>query len=212
MTRMMALLALVTLLGTGCAGIGRSWQEEVMLQDGTRIVVDRGLKLGSRYDQEMGAWNAGPPVRGYTLDIPLPGGKGRARWEHDQSLIPLAVGIKNGIAYLATAPSTCPDFDRYGRPIPAYVFFKFDGGWKRISVDEFPEEIKSVNLLSVSGSPRTERLIADGFISADSAHSYNALYLRAELRTITRNKTTRRYAECIRELENVERYRREKGQ
>jgi|GEM_PF-3993145 len=152
----------------GCAGGGRYWREEVALPDGKAIIVERTDRLGGAFDGELSDIGKLPSVKEHLLDIPLPQG-GKAHWASGESLIPLAVGIKNGKAYLAASPRTCPDYDRWGRPIPPYVFFKFeDGTWKRISVEEFPEEITKANLLISTGTPSSVKLIEQGTVDANT--------------------------------------------
>lgn len=138
-TRCAWLLALALAL-TGCAGGSRYWKEEVVLPDGRTLIVERAHRLGSPFDGELSDLNKPPLAIGFTIDIPLPQG-GKARWIGDRSLLPLAVGLKDGTAYLVASPRTCPDYDRWGRPVPPYVFFKYEhGAWQRIPVSEFPDK------------------------------------------------------------------------
>ncbi|PZP50676.1 MAG: hypothetical protein DI596_14980 [Azospira oryzae] len=91
------------------------------------------------------------------------------RWIGDRSLLPLAVGLKDGVACLAASPRTCPDYDRWGRPVPPYVFFKYqDGVWQRITVDEFPEDIGKANLMIGTDSLQSGREIEQGLVRAET--------------------------------------------
>ncbi|MGN2393211.1 hypothetical protein [Pelomicrobium sp. G1] len=158
---------------TGCAGGSRYWKEEVVLPDGRTLIVERAHRLGSPFDGELSDLNKPPLAIGFTIDIPLPQG-GKARWIGDRSLLPLAVGLKDGTAYLVASPRTCPDYDRWGRPVPPYVFFKYEhGAWQRIPVSEFPEEINQANLMISTDSLQSVREIEHGLVAAETIRRRN---------------------------------------
>lgn len=193
------LLLTAAFVFTGCAGGGRYWKEEVVLPDGRVLMVERTHTLGSQFGGEISDINRPPSAVGFTVTIPLPQG-GKARWEGDRSLSPLAVGLKDGAAYLAASPRTCPDYDRWGRPVPPYVFFKYaNGAWHRISVVEFPEEIGAANLMVGTDSLQSVREIEHGLVSAevirrrnrDTSHILRNLY----------REGTKGWGDCIRELD-----------
>ncbi|MCX7893692.1 MAG: hypothetical protein N2544_15165 [Burkholderiales bacterium] len=59
-------------------------------------------------------------------------------------------------------PKLCDDYDRWGRPVPPYVFFRFDGlAWRRIEVEAFPKEIARLNL-SIAGTDDHRAAVAAG--------------------------------------------------
>lgn len=201
-TRCAWLLALALAL-TGCAGGSRYWKEEVVLPDGRMLVVERWQKLGNPLNREIPDLKFGPPVVGYGLDIPIPGMNKTVRWEADRSLSPLAIGIKGTTVYLAASPRTCPDYDRWGRPVPPYVFFKHeDGEWKRIGVEEFPEEIAQANLLVGAHA----REVDSGYVPADAVKRGNR-ETSHDRRNIYRSGTAG-FGACIWEFEQLEKNRR----
>lgn len=152
-TSSLAAIFVLALLVQGCAGGGRYWREEVRLADGQTIVIERQHKLGNPLDREPQNYKFPPPVVGHVLDIPIPGTKEVARWETDKPLAPLAVGIRHGTAYLAASPGACWLYDQLGRPVPPYVFYRYEKDtWKRIAVDEFPDDIVNSNLLTGTGT------------------------------------------------------------
>ncbi len=187
----------------GCAGGGRYWKEEVALPDGRVLMVERRQKLGNPLEREIPDLKFGPPIVRYELDIPVPESKRTVRWETDRSLSPLAIGIKDGTAYVGASPRTCPDYDRWGRPVPPYVFFKHDGTeWKRIEVAEFPAEVRQANLLIGAH----EREVESGYVSADAVKRGN-LETSHSRRNIYRTGTAG-FGACIREFEQLEMNRR----
>jgi hypothetical protein len=62
--------------------------------------------------------------------------------------------VVNGVPYIATTPSGCFAFEKWKRPNPPYVFFKFESSqWKQISLTDFPIQLGKANV--VVGQPAT---------------------------------------------------------
>ena len=58
------------------------------------------------------------------------------------------VGFSDSTPYIATSPAGCIAYNYWDRPNPPYVFFRHDGKeWQRISLAEFPVELKEVNVV-----------------------------------------------------------------
>lgn len=54
-----------------------------------------------------------------------------------------------GVPYLATSPAGCIAYNKWKRPNPPYVLFKYvNDEWQRISLEEFPAELMNANLMS----------------------------------------------------------------
>ena len=61
----------------------------------------------------------------------------------------LLLDVVNGVPYLATSPSGCISYNKWKRPNPPYIVFKYVGGeWKRIPLSDFPSELTHSNLMS----------------------------------------------------------------
>lgn len=151
--------ALAALLLSACASfVGPGdWREEVALPDGRTIIVTRAVSTGNPYDQVPESWKLGPPVRGHVIRIPIPESDREAVWKHDASLTPLAIHIIGKTIFLATSPSKCEYYDQYGRPVPPYLFFAYEGSqWKPVSTADFPPDLNQANLLIVSHSSAVE--------------------------------------------------------
>ncbi len=205
MTRTILVLLTILLL-SGCGGT-RNWKEEVQLADNRIVVIDRYDKLGNPLDQEPGNRVFGSPVVGFVLRIPVEGSSFPVTWESGPHLIPLALGIKEGRPYIAASPNTCAAYDMLGRPVPPYVFFRYDGKeWRRISVDAFPEEIKTANLLLGTRNYDARQEIDTGLVKADAVKRIN-LNTSPDLRTIYRSGVRGKEG-CIWELEQLDKNRR----
>jgi hypothetical protein len=130
---------------------GTSWEEEVLLHDGSKLIMKRSQSRGGRHEigQEV-------PINAHRISFTLPGAPEAITWEttiglgaSDSSLKPLAVDVVKGVPYLVTITLGCHSYNKWGRPNPPYIFFKYDGkAWQRISLEEFPTEIKEANVVN----------------------------------------------------------------
>ena len=135
--------------GTG-SRFGDSWQEEVLLHDGRTIIVDRSQSYGGGH--EIGQR---PPVRDMTITFTLPSLGKRISWfsEYGEDLgrsnfTLAALHILNDTPYVVALPNLCLSYNKWGRPNPPYVIFKFQGNaWERIPLAALPTEFKSTNLV-----------------------------------------------------------------
>lgn len=129
-----------------------TWKEEVLLHDGSILVVERFYNLGGR-----------PTLDGRervaldeTVTFSLPATGKQITWKTDfldsvpepNSLNLLLLGVVQGVPYIATYPAGCIAYNKWGRPNPPYVFFRYDGNdWKRIALEEFPAELNTTNVI-----------------------------------------------------------------
>jgi hypothetical protein len=156
-------LGLILMMGmnmSACAGLfgnTMSWKEEVVLHDGKIIVVERFYNLGGYPAIE--SHNRSPLDE--TLTFALPESNKKISWKTEfrnespepNSLGPLLLDVVGGVPYLATSPAGCISYNKWGRPNPPYVLFKYvNNGWKRISLEEFPPELIHANLMSTPDS------------------------------------------------------------
>lgn len=159
--------ALFASLLAGCAS-GPSWDEEVVMFDGTRAVVKRGTILGNPLDREFSDVGLGRPLKGNTLRAPVSEWRSTATWEA-MGLNPQSINRVGGVWYLSATPMLCGDYDTWGRPAPPYVFFRYSGdAWQGIGVEEFPPQIVKRNLSYYNS--RSHRMpIGGGYLSAERA-------------------------------------------
>jgi len=197
MTRYFITLGLLIMLGasmSACAGFlgfgGTSWKEEVLLHDGSKIIVERSQSHGGRH--EIGQE---PPIKESTLTFTMSGTNQRVTWKDEYSedvghanFQLLALHILNGTPYILAAPSSCLSYNKWGRPNPPYVFFRYDGKtWLRISLPEFPSDFKEINLLiDTYGHYDVDQEIKSGFVSYESVEKLNGTLTQPEFKTILR--------------------------
>jgi len=140
-----ALAGCMALAGGNPLGLGDSWREEVLLHDGSKIIVKRSQSYGGRH--EIGQ---SPPIKEQDITFTAPGSGKSITWKSEYSedigranFQLLALHILNGTPYVVAAPNLCLAYNKWGRPNPPYVFFKYDGEtWQRIPLTEFPAQFK----------------------------------------------------------------------
>lgn len=185
-----ALLILMLGVTMSACSLTTNWKEEVLLHDGSKIIVERSQSRSGRH--EIGQ---GPPVKEHSLIFTLLGTSKPIVWKSEFSedvghsnFSLLALDIVNGTAYVVAYPAGCFAYNKWGRPNPPYVFFKYvDEQWKRIQLNEVPVEIKQPNLvIDTYGHGDVNESVKSGFISADRVKKINSAFKQSELRTILR--------------------------
>lgn len=191
-TRLGFLLAMGVSMGVdaGLFGLGGdSWKEEVLLHDGSKIIVKRSQSYGGRH--EIGQ---PPPIREHTISFTLPNSSKPITWASEYgedigrtNFNLLAVHVLNGTAYIVASPNLCLSYNKWGRPNPPYVFFKYDGkAWQRVPLEEFPAEFKTINVaLDILGR-EVENLVSLGLASSEKIKNLNSHIKQPEYKTILR--------------------------
>lgn len=168
---------------------GDSWQEEVLLHDGTKVVVTRSQTYGGRH--EIGQ---PPPIKEHTVSFTLPGSGDRITWtsEYGEELGRtnfhlLAVHVLNSTPYLVTEPNLCLSYNKWGRPNPPYVFFKYDGAaWQRIPLEEFPAEFNSINVVIGLSRQFVDAMVKQGVVPVEQIQKQNSRLPQPQYKTILR--------------------------
>jgi len=175
-------IGLIMTLGvnmSACATSTFTWKEEVLLHDGKKIVVKRSDTYDSSMRHEIGQ---GAPLAEHETTFKIPGTNQTVIWKSDNrssdpdALHLLVLDFINGVPYVATTPFGSIAYNKWKRPNPPYVFFKYVDGWERISLEEFPETLK-INLI-VTGAKKDNPKISEadrkfGFVSAQTVSEIN---------------------------------------
>ena len=129
---------------------GEHWREEVQLHDGQKLIVERSQTRGGNHEigQEV-------PIAEHKVSFTLPGTHKEITWKStygsgadDTDLILNALDVLNGVPFIITTTTTCASYNKWGRPNPPYVVFKYVAGkWQRVPLAEFPAEIKEANVV-----------------------------------------------------------------
>ena len=81
------------------------------------------------------------------------------------------------MAYVVSEPNLCLSYNKWGRPNPPYVVFKFaENAWQRIDIAQLPVELSTFNLMISYGN---EVMLANalkplGYVSAQTIERSNA--------------------------------------
>ena len=181
----MSVSAAAGVLGLG----GDSWKEEVLLHDGSKMVITRSQTYGGQH--EIGQ---PPPIKEHTITFALPGSDKRIRWTSEYGIdigrtnfFLLAVHVLNGTPHVVAEPNLCLSYNRWGRPNPPYVFFKYDGtAWQRIPLEDFPAEFTTINVALDTMGRGVKNLVGLGFVPSEKIKELNHHIDRPEVKTILR--------------------------
>lgn len=167
---------------------GDSWKEEVLLHDGSKIIVKRWVDRGGRH--EIGQKS---PYKEQSLVFAMPGTNQQVRWEDKFSedlgmanFLPMLLDVDKDVAYLVAYPMGCLSYNKWGRPNPPYVIFKYqDNEWQRIALQELSVEIKTPNLIFSMPDIEVERA-GTRFMTEEKIKTIISGYKQPEFKTILR--------------------------
>ncbi|MDD5385110.1 MAG: hypothetical protein PHG89_09565 [Gallionella sp.] len=162
-------LGLILMMGVsmgadaGLFGHTMSWKEEVLLHDGSKIIAERYYNLGGYpaiESQERAALDV-------TVTFNLPGTNKKIVWKTDydqakpepNSLNLIRLDVVKGVPYIATYPAGCIAYNKWGRPNPPQILFKYENEqWKRITLAELPSELINTHANVIVGQPAAKLL------------------------------------------------------
>ena len=167
-----------------------SWKEEVLLRDGSKIVVERSQTYGG-YSEPASTERS---LVKEEWAFRIPGSNREVIWKSDfrrppegDSLMLLQLNLQNGVPYIATSPAGCLSYNYWKRPNPPYVFFKYDGqAWRQIPLSEFPIAFTESNVAVGRPDPNHRT----GLLSIETIKEENRL-LEPYLRQIVREPLTK---------------------
>ncbi|MDK9706598.1 MAG: hypothetical protein OEL83_06065 [Desulforhopalus sp.] len=184
------LFTITVLNGCALLGLGNSasWKEEVLQNDGSKIIIERSQSYGGRH--EIGQSS---PINEHVISFTLPGSVRVVTWKSEYSqdvgranFKLLALHVLYDTPYVVTVPNLCLSYNKWGRPNPPYVFFKYDGSvWQRIPLEEFPAELKDINV-TIETKGEEEVLVKQGLVPAEMVKKLNRILQQPEYQTIRR--------------------------
>lgn len=197
-TRRISLMIMLVFLFTSVAYVNAcgflgifgqaSWNEEVLLHDGSKIIIKRWQKRSGPH-----SLGESPGIGEYSISFKHPGTKKTITWKDGptediqyNNFDPLALHVKNNTPYLITTTYGCLSFNKWGRPNPPYVIFKFEGNeWKRIPLSDLPSVFKNVNLV-LDTLTYEKTLAGQSLITAEKVKALNSNLTQEIYKTIVR--------------------------
>jgi hypothetical protein len=190
---LLVFIAMVVTSINACGYLGifgeLSWKEEVLLHDGSKIIVKRWQKFST-----ANTFDPNSLIKEQSISFKLPGTYKKIVWKdgatkdiwNSVNFTLIALHIKDNIPYLITNPYGCNAYNKWGRPNPNYVIFKYeDNAWKRIALAELPSQFKTVNLVI---STRRHKKVLTGLrpITAERVKTLNEDLVQGIYKTIVR--------------------------
>lgn len=169
-----------------------TWKEEVALHDGTTLIVERSQVRGGLHELGQGS-----TITAHSMKFTLPGSDKAILWKSEKpeeigydSMGLLAFDLIGGVPYVVLRPVGCLSYNKWGRPNPPYVVFKYvDQQWRRLPVSELPGEITKPNLLiDTYGHYDVEETVKSGFVSASSVRRFNGSLTQEEYKAIVHHE------------------------
>jgi hypothetical protein len=181
-------LGWLLIMGVSMSACSKSWQEEVQLHDGSKIIVKRTVDRGGRH--EIGQQS---PIKAQSLQFILPVTNKSVIWKTEYSadvgladFKPILLNFVRGQAYIVTTPMGCLSYNKWGRPNPPYIVFKYEGNeWKRIALLDLPAEITTPNLI-ISSPDEEAASVGKTLISVEDIKRLNGELTQLEYQTILR--------------------------
>ncbi|MBI5007087.1 MAG: hypothetical protein HZB95_08160 [Nitrosomonadales bacterium] len=188
MMKRIAKFTMLLMFGASMNACSTSWKEEVLLHNGGTIIAERTAKRGGRH--EIGQK---PPFESQQLEFVMPVTGERVTWVDNYSedigtasFLPMLLDIRQGVAYIVANNMGCLSYNKWGRPNPPYVVFKYEGKeWKRVPLQELPAEITRPNLIQSEPDATAER-IRKTPVPAERIQEIISEYRQPEFRTILR--------------------------
>lgn len=198
---------------SACAtgGSGTSWKEEVLLHDGSTLIVERSFSRGGLHEPGQGS-----PIKEQDITFTMPGSGKTVTWQSEFSedvgrsnFNLLALDILNGTPYIVAEPNLCLSYNKWGRPNPPYVSFKYDGQtWLRIPLAELPAEFKQPNVaITVDDADLFREIDKQAVVSVAAIKTLNSRLTQPEYKTILRETIKGKNGISITDCEELIRYK-----
>ena len=152
-TTLLALVCVTCFFLLGFSTRTERWSEDVVLQDGTLIKVEREVGYTFQFvsgDEASMKLFASWPDR-FWLKFKNPVTKETIKWQGEQYFSPVLLDVLDGIPYLVVMGRPKKDNEStYGCPELPFIYLKYESGffdkWLPVPVEMAPEALKNPNL------------------------------------------------------------------
>ena len=143
-----------------------AWKQEVPLQDGRMLMVDRVSKVTGKRFPEGGQYDIYQSLR-----FTHPDTNERIAWAPPEHTGPVMLDVDGPNAYYVVEAITVDDYNRIGCPNPPYRVYRYaDKQWKQIPIDDMPARFVERNVQI--RSMEDEKAVADSVVTAEELQAY----------------------------------------
>jgi hypothetical protein len=166
------------------------WKQEVQLQDGRVIDVDRKSKrTGNLFPENVHIEYE------QTLSLVNPDSKEKITWTIPKGTLTSMLDFDQGVPYLVLRTGSVADYNTWDCPNPPFIIYRYEKSeWQRIPIEQLPEQFTVPNLFLGYGTD--EKAAADGAVTV--AEMQKSIKESAkEFRTIYREKINSNVEGCF---------------
>lgn len=179
------LTVLAAALLSGCEWFERDleWKQEVRLQDGRTVMVDRVSKVTGKRFPEGGNYDIYQ-----SLAFTHPDTNERIAWAPPEHSGPVMLDVDGPQAYVVVEAISVGDYNTLGCPNPPYFVYRYAGGrWMQIPINDMPARFLERNIQR--RSMENKDAIADNLVTLEEykARMYD-WRVRKENRIISRER------------------------
>jgi hypothetical protein len=122
------------------------WKQEVLLQDGRVIIVERiSEQTGKLFPENVSM------EKFQVIEFENPDTHESISWEIPKGLLPHTLDFDNKTPYLVLSAYTVADYNNWNCPNPPFLVYRYESShWRSISFGELPEKIEMRNLFDMS--------------------------------------------------------------
>lgn len=122
------------------------WKQEVQLQDGQVIIMDRtSVQTGTIYPENISM------EKSQHIEFVNPDTNEKVEWDIPKGLLPYALDFDSKTPYLVLTAYTVADYNNWNCPNPPYLIYRYqDHNWNSISIDQLPSRFEKRNLIDMS--------------------------------------------------------------
>lgn len=159
--RLRLISILLLCLPLAACGKAVHWKQEVLLQDGRMIIVERiSEQTGKIYPENI------VMEKSQKIVFVNPDTNEKIAWNIPQGLKPYALDFENSIPYLVLDAYTDANYNDWGCPNPPYLVYWYEKSvWSSIPFEQLPEKMKKRNLIDMS--KEFQRFSKDDLLTLD---------------------------------------------
>jgi len=132
----------------------KRWSEDVILQDGRRLQVEREVSYVFKHstgDAGGGFSISRNKLKNHRLQFKHPGTHKLVHWQGDEFFTPVLLDLIDGVPYLVLSAHPSKDTERlYGCTELPFIYLQYDakakGSWRSVSEQKAPLALKRANL------------------------------------------------------------------